>query len=120
MADNVLYLGSTTATAVNLPPSYNYDPNWLESVERTIDGSLIVNQVVTSSSSAVQKRRFSFSGIQQFTSTFSGSTVTTGCVLDFLGSTYSVHIISQNYRYLYQGSTSAGNIVEYSYVLEEE
>ena len=115
---NTLYLGSTSATSVNLPPGYAYEPNWLESAERTLDGSLIVNQSVTTGDVAVQKRRFSFSGIQKFSSGFTGSTVTTGCVLEFLGSTYSVYIASQRYRLLY--NASSGTVMEYSYLLEEE
>ena len=115
---NTLYLGSTSNTKVNLPVGYNYEPNWLESAERTLDGSLIVNQAVTTGDVAVQKRRFSFSGVQKFSTGFAGSTITSGCVLKYLGSNYSVHIVSQSYRYLKQGST--GNVLQYNYVLEEE
>ena len=113
MASNKLTIGSTT---INLPPSFNYDPGWLESVDRTLDGSLIVNQTVTTGDTAVQKKRFSFSGVQKFSSGFAGST-TTSASLNFLGSTYSVHIVSENYRFLFKATS--GNVLEYSYIVEE-
>jgi hypothetical protein len=113
---NTLTLGSTT---INLPPSYSYEPNWLESNERTLDGSIITNKLVTTGDVAISKKRFSFSGIQKFSTGFTGST-TTSATLQYEGSTssISVHILSESYRYLYSAST--GNVLEYSFVVEEE
>jgi hypothetical protein len=111
---NKLTLGSIT---INFPDGYSRTPIKLETNERTLDGTLITNYSVSSGGIAVTKYHFGLSGIAIFPSTFTGSTGTS-CSLEALGTTYTVHLLSESYELI--SKTSTGNLIKYNFVLEEE
>ena len=111
---NTLTLGSIVIT---LSEGFALEPVKLESNQRTLDGTLITNYAVSTGDVAVTKYHFNLSGIAEFPATFSGSTCSSGSLVA-LGSTYSVHLISESYDLLYQSSTGY-NTARYNLVLEE-
>jgi len=60
MAD--AYLGSSGYT-VQIPLNYVHEPRKLESIERTLDGTMIVNYAVTTGDQAITKYHFELPGI---------------------------------------------------------
>jgi len=60
MAD--AYLGSSGYT-VPIPLNYVHEPRKLESIERTLDGTMIVNYAVTTGDQAITKYHFELPGI---------------------------------------------------------
>ena len=111
---NTLTLGSIV---ISLSEGFSLEPVKLESNERALDGTLITNYAVSTGDVAVTKYRFNLSGIAQFPATFSGSTCSSGSIVA-LGSTYTVHLLSEQYDLLYETSTGA-NLAKYNLVLEE-
>ncbi len=111
---NTLTLGSIV---IYLPEGYTFEPIRLETNERTLDGTLITNYSVSSGNVVVIKHRFNLSGVAEFPSTFIGSTGAT-CSLVALGTTYTVHLFSENYELMYKTSSGA-SIMRYSLTLEE-
>ena len=61
MADNI-YLGSSGVT-VPIPLNYIHEPIKLETRQRTLDGSMIVNYAVTTGDQAITKYHFEIPGI---------------------------------------------------------
>lgn len=58
------YIGSSGVT-VPIPLNYIHEPRKLESIERTLDGSMIVNYAVTTGDQAITKYHFELPGIKQ-------------------------------------------------------
>lgn len=111
---NTLTLGSIT---INLPAGYGVTPINLESNERALDGTLLTTYTVSSGDIPVTKYHFDISGVAIFPSTFNGSTGTS-CYLESVGTTYAVHILSEQYEMINKAST--GNLIRYNFALEEE
>ncbi|MBA7704278.1 hypothetical protein ES703_113080 [subsurface metagenome] len=59
------YIGSSEVT-VPIPLNYIHEPAKLETRQRTLDGSMIVNYAVTTGDQAITKYHFELPGITQF------------------------------------------------------